>query len=141
MGEITELNYPYPEDFDTEAEYLADIALTTGRFIYTAETLPAYYPSGPQQNISVSELDGWTLCWSNRYGDEDSSANLLDDIWAACDGAYLMLAGGPIAADDTSGTDGTEGLAATGGDSGWILGAALALIGAGALVAVRRQQA
>jgi hypothetical protein len=108
-----------------------------GRFIYTADALPGYYPSGPRENVDVSELDGWTLCWSNLYGDQDPAVDALDIIWAACDGAYLMLAGGEI----PTGGGGGEELAATGGDSGWMLGTAAALIGAGALVAVRRQRA
>lgn len=113
----------------------------TGRYIYTADTLPAYYPSGPQENVDVSDLDGWTLCWSNRYGDSDTSVDALADIWAACDGSYLMLAGGEITEDNGAGGGGGEELAATGGDSGWMLGTAAALIGAGVLVAIRRKRA
>jgi LPXTG-motif cell wall-anchored protein len=114
----------------------------TGRYIYTADTLPTYYPSGPQENVDVSELDGWTLCWSNLYGDSDTAVDALDGIWAACDGAYLMFAGGEIGDGDPAGSGpGAEELANTGADSGWILGAAIALMVAGTLVAIRRQRA
>jgi hypothetical protein len=138
LGANQDLNLEDLEDFDTEADYLTQESTSTGRFIFTADVLPGYYPSGPQENVGLSDLDGWTLCWSNLYADSDSSVDALDDIWAACDGTYLMLAGGSTATDDTGGT---EGLATTGGDSGWILGAAIALIGAGTVVAVRRRRA
>jgi len=139
LGETKGLNLEDISEEFTEEEYLAQESLSTGRYIFTADTLPGYYPSGPQENVSVSDLDGWTLCWSNLYGDADSSVDALDGIWAACDGTYLMLAGGEIGAGGTGG--GGEELAPTGGDSGWMLGTAAALISAGILVAVRRQRA
>jgi hypothetical protein len=125
LGETTDLNY---DD-------------TTGRFIFSADTLPAYYPSGPQENVVVSDLDGWTLCWSDLYG--DGFVDTVDSIWAACDGAYLMFAGGAVAADN--GGSGPEGLAPTGANSGansgGIIGTAVSLIAAGMIVAIRRRKA
>lgn len=124
--------------YGEETLYQEPDAFQLGRFIYTADTLPGYYPSGPQEDVAVSDLDGWTLCWSNLYGDDDSAVDALDIIWAACDGTYLMLAAGEL---EAGGAGGGEELAATGGDSGWMLGTAAALIGAGILVAIRRQRA
>lgn len=105
----------------------------TGRYIFSADTLPDYYPSGPQENVAVSDLDGWTLCWSDLYG--DTFVDTVDSIWAACDGAYLMLAGGEFAEDN----GGSEGLAPTGANSGGILVTAVSLIAAGMIVALRRR--
>jgi LPXTG-motif cell wall-anchored protein len=142
LGDNTDLNREDISEEFTEEEYLAQESLSTGRYIFTADTLPVYYPSGPEENVSLSDLDGWTLCWSNLYGDEDYAVDALDGIWAACDGAYLMLAGGGIGDGDLAGSGpGAEELANTGADSGWILGAAIALMGAGTLVAIRRQRA
>lgn len=62
---------------------------TYSRFIYEANTLPAYYPYGPQQNVDPSSLTGWSLCYSGAYGD----TVILSTLWAECDGAYLMFAG------------------------------------------------
>ncbi len=115
--------------------YSNTAAFQTGRFIYTADTLPAYYPSGPQENVDVSDLDGWTLCWSNLYSDDNPDVDALDDVWAACDGAYLMLAGGAATEDN----GGSEGLAPTGANSGGILVTAVSLIAAGMIVALRRR--
>lgn len=140
LGDNYDLNRAPIEAFDNEEEYLAQPAFTTGRFIFTADTLPGYYPSGPQQNVSVNDLDGWTLCWSNLYGDQDPAESNLEDIFNVCDGAYLMLAGGEIGAGDLDSSSG-KGLATTGGDSGWILGFASAFIAAGMIVAIRRQRA
>ena len=54
--------------------------------------LPAYYPYGPQANVDESLLDGWELCWSSLYNSTESLASIL----TACDGDYLLLAGGPV---------------------------------------------
>ncbi|MFM5968598.1 MAG: beta strand repeat-containing protein, partial [Micrococcales bacterium] len=54
---------------------------------------PSYYPAGPQTSVTEATITagGWTQCWSGTYG---STASLAS-IWAACNGSYLMLAGGP----------------------------------------------
>jgi len=55
---------------------------------------PSYYPSGPQTfvNESVPLSGGWVVCWSGTYQDTPSIASVLN----ACNGAYLMLASGPV---------------------------------------------
>jgi hypothetical protein len=50
-----------------------------------------YYPSGPQTFVDKSKLDGWQLCFSDKYNDDDS----LDPLLASCNKDLLMLAGGP----------------------------------------------
>lgn len=142
LGEITDLNFDELEDFDTEAEYLAQPSLTTGRYIFTADTLPAYYPSGPQENVDLADLEGWTLCWSNLYGDDDVSTSAVDDVWAACDGEYLMLAGGDATIGEFAEINGTAGaeLGDTGFDVTAALGAATVLAAAGATLTARRRR-
>jgi hypothetical protein len=54
---------------------------------------PSYYPSGPQVNVDESQLTGWVQCWTGLYGHTVSLATVL----AACNGDYLLLAGGPVA--------------------------------------------
>ena len=56
-------------------------------------TTPTYYPFGPQANVDQSALTGWQACWTSDY----SSTVSLDSILAACNGDYLLLAGGPSA--------------------------------------------
>ena len=58
---------------------------------------PAYYPSGPQQNVSKQTLidGGWELCWSGLYGGTDTMQNIFD----SCTGAYILYAGGETDAD------------------------------------------
>lgn len=143
MGENTDLNFDDLEDFDTEAEYLAQPSLNTGRYIFTADTLPAYYPSGPQENVDLAELEGWTLCWSNLYGDDDVSTSAVDDVWAACDGEYLMLAGGDSTVGEFSDVNGTTEaeLGNTGFDVTTALGSAAVLAAAGAAMVTRRRRA
>lgn len=60
------------------------------RAVYEADTLPAYYPFGPQLDVSTSDLTGWTQCWLDTYASEITTT----DLWAQCDGAYLLFAGG-----------------------------------------------
>lgn len=122
-------------------------AATTGRFIFTADTLPGYYPSGPQENVDVADLDGWTLCWSNTYDNDTLELGSLDNLLAECDGEYIMLAAG-VATEgefaDFNGTDEAseeEVLAETGFDASFALGAAAALAAAGIAVVVRRRRA
>lgn len=59
------------------------------RYIFEADTLPTYYPSGPQTNVNPSALTGWTLCYSGTYADSVP----LSTIWTNCDGSYLLYAG------------------------------------------------
>ena len=54
---------------------------------------PAYHPSGPQVGVARSALTGWTVC--HRSNDNDQNISLAT-ILAACDGDYLLLAGGPV---------------------------------------------
>lgn len=58
---------------------------------------PSYYPSGPQQNVSIGTLEagGWSLCWSGGYGETDS----LDNIYAACTGESILYAAGATNSD------------------------------------------
>ena len=54
---------------------------------------PAYYPSGPQQDVprSTPKNGGWSVCFKGGYDGNKELGPILD----ACDGAYLMLAAGP----------------------------------------------
>jgi hypothetical protein len=56
---------------------------------------PAYYPFGPQINVSESTIrsGGWVKCWSGLYGDTSS---VLATVLAQCKGPNLLLAGGPV---------------------------------------------
>ena len=58
------------------------------RFIYQADTLPSYYPSGPQVNVGQSSVTGWTLCYQGTYNDSVALASLFD----SCTGQYIMYA-------------------------------------------------
>jgi hypothetical protein len=51
--------------------------------------VPAYYPSGPQQNVSLSSVTGagWRVCHLGNYGQTAA----LDSVLAGCTGPYLML--------------------------------------------------
>lgn len=127
-----------------EADSIADFK---GRYIFTAETLPAYYPVGPQENVDVADLDGWTLCWSNLYSDDDSNTATLTDVWAACDGNYLMIAGGGYTEgtfDEFNNPAAPETpeapLASTGVEAGSTIAFASVLVIAGAAVMVRRRK-
>jgi len=44
---------------------------------------------GPQTNLDISDLDGWTTCYSDTYGDSSGS---LSNIQSVCDGTHIMLA-------------------------------------------------
>jgi hypothetical protein len=59
------------------------------RYIYQADTLPSYYPSGPQTNVPEGDLAGWSLCYQGSYGDSSVS---LAGIFSRCSGNYLMYA-------------------------------------------------
>ena len=56
---------------------------------------PPYYPSGPQKDVPRSALTGWDECHRSNYGDSNIP---LAGIFAACDGDFLLLAGGPVGA-------------------------------------------
>jgi hypothetical protein len=74
------------------AVLLALLAVALVRTPEASAAPPAYYPSGPQVNVSESQLTGWTQCWSGLYNGTVSLATVL----AACQGDYLLLAGGPV---------------------------------------------
>jgi hypothetical protein len=61
------------------------------RAIYTAETLPSYYPNGPQINVLKSDLTsgGWTRCYYGDYG-----VSVTNEEVATCTGTYVLYAGG-----------------------------------------------
>ena len=61
------------------------------RAIYTSETIPSYYPSGPQINILKSDLTdgGWTRCYYGDYGVSVTNADV-----STCTGTYVLYAGG-----------------------------------------------
>src|SRR5687768_17186999 len=63
-----------------------------------ASAAPAYYPSGPQQDVARATVlaGGWEVCYSGTLGDSASIAGIL----AACDEDYLMLAGGVAGSAD-----------------------------------------
>lgn len=63
------------------------------RYIYQANTLPSYYPSGPQAGISPATVTGggWTLCYSGTY--DESGVDMQDLFANTCTGNYLMYAG------------------------------------------------
>ena len=56
---------------------------------------PPYYPPGPQKDVPRSALTGWDECHRSNYNDSNIP---LAGIFAACDGAFLLLAGGPVGA-------------------------------------------
>jgi hypothetical protein len=74
------------------AGLLALLAFALARTPDASAAPPAYYPSGPQVNVSESQLTGWTQCWSGLYNGTVSLATIL----ASCQGDYLLLAGGPV---------------------------------------------
>ena len=50
--------------------------------------IPLYTPTGPQQNVPVSSLVGWSQCYLGNYGDSPTIAALQ----SACTAANLMMA-------------------------------------------------
>jgi len=81
---------------------LLSVALVLGLFLSLGATSaptpafgsgysPSYYPSGPQQNVASSSVltGGWELCWSGPY----NGFAKFSDIFAACDGEYIMYTG------------------------------------------------
>lgn len=53
--------------------------------------MPSYYPSGPQTNVTTTSVTGggWELCWSGPY----NGFAKFSEIFAACDGEYIMYTG------------------------------------------------
>lgn len=76
---------------------VALIASLTSVMPAHASLEPAYYPSGPQQNVSKQTLidGGWELCWSGLYDASDSMQNIFD----SCTGTYIIYAAGETDAD------------------------------------------
>ena len=48
-----------------------------------------YYPSGPQTNVPVASLSGWTQCYTDLY---NNGSTALATIQAQCSGTYLLMA-------------------------------------------------
>lgn len=111
----------------------------TLRAVYQADTRPAYYPAGPRPNIDSADLTGWELCYIGTYDDQV----LFSDLWAACDGNYLLFAGyaadyewvGEVPVDAPAQE---ESLADTGVNPASIAVTAFGLLAAGS-VALRRR--
>lgn len=61
----------------------------------TAVAAPGYYPFGPRADVPKSALEGWQICHQSAY----NSTTALSTVLAACDGTWLMLAGGPAGAN------------------------------------------
>lgn len=88
----------------TASVILSTLAITVALFAVPAAATaadgpPAYYPSGPQQNVDPSALTDWTLCFTDTFADSAplyGAGGILSEL---CTGDYLMLAGG--AADST----------------------------------------
>ena len=66
-----------------------DLGSEWSRYIYEANTLPSYYPEGPQTNVPEANVTGWTLCYQDTY---NISGVSLTNIFNNCDGNYLMYA-------------------------------------------------
>jgi hypothetical protein len=58
------------------------------RFIFTANSLPAYYPSGPQRNVLISTITsgGWEMCYGGSY-----ESTVSDSDVSACSGNYVLF--------------------------------------------------
>jgi hypothetical protein len=50
---------------------------------------PAYQPVGPQNNIAVASLSGWTECYRDLY---NNSSTTIASIQTACSKAKIMMA-------------------------------------------------
>ena len=112
------------------------------RAVYTANSRPGYFPAGPRPNVDSADLTGWELCWIGTYDDEI----LFPDLWSACDGNYLLLAGyhseyewiGDLPVDPPTQS---ETLADTGMDPTALAIAGCAFVAMGAAVSLRRNRA
>lgn len=69
-----------------------DLGYGWTRYVYQSNSLPSYYPSGPQASIGDTTVTngGWTLCWSGSYG--DSGKSITDLFNTDCTGTYIMYA-------------------------------------------------
>ena len=61
----------------------------------SARAAPTYYPSGPQNDVLITDVTsaGWEVCYQGTYADTKAlygSGGLLSEL---CDGDFLMLAG------------------------------------------------
>ena len=56
----------------------------------------AYYPSGPQQNVSRSAVaaSGWTVCYTSTFAQDWQYLGNIDAACNAGEGRYMMLATG-----------------------------------------------
>jgi hypothetical protein len=65
----------------------------TNRIQPSGSGAPAYYPSGPQQNVAISTVTsgGWTQCFVQKFN--VSGTNLEAQIKNGCTQTYLMVAG------------------------------------------------
>jgi hypothetical protein len=65
----------------------------TNRIQPSGSGAPAYYPSGPQQNVAISTVTsgGWTQCFVQKFN--VSGTNLETQIKNGCTKDYLMVAG------------------------------------------------
>lgn len=106
----------------------------TYRIVFTSDN-PEYYPSGVRYDVPVQDLAGWTACWADDWGSEWGDQDVsYADLFAACDGDYLMLA---VADTVTEGV--ADDLAETGFNPAPVAAAAVvALIGG--VIAVRRRR-
>ena len=75
------------------------------RAIYQSNTVPSYYPSGPQQSVTTSTVEsgGWSLCWVGRQNVSFS----ISEVRAACTGTYLLLSGGYMLTATYNANDGS----------------------------------
>lgn len=75
------------------------------RAIYQSNSLPSYYPSGPQTDVTTSSIEsgGWSLCWVGRNSETAS----MTSIQSVCTGTYLLLAGGYMVNSIYNKNDGT----------------------------------
>jgi hypothetical protein len=77
----------------TQAALIALFLFATGVPAAQAGPLagaPAYYPSGPQNDVPVSALEGWTVCFQEEMSEGKS---VIDEVLKACDGTHLLMAG------------------------------------------------
>jgi hypothetical protein len=111
------------------------------RVMFTSDD-PTYYPSGAQYDVPIDDLKGWTACWADDWGTQWGEHDVAyDDLFAACDGDYLMMA---VAEDVTEGDSpftiaGEDNLAETGLDAAPIVAVGLLAIAGGA-IAIRRRR-
>ena len=76
-----------------------NVSTDYSKYFYTSNS-PTYYPTGPQQNESVSTVKsgGWTLCYTSTYATPMDWQN-LSSLLSKCTGTYIMYAGGVTGLD------------------------------------------